>query len=748
MTNTNGSNSLREDIPESEKAKDSYKQARLDYAENILKNYNNERQRMTRLYNNYNGITNPLSMEWLTKTYGQENKAPYISYRVTKVKIDLLQGEWLKRPLISTVTTINSDSVSSKMQQYDFMKGAMIARDEITAVKNIAGVDVMEGLEIPENESVFAKMNFKDKCEDVMQIITDKAVVQLDVKKKLSECFRDCEITNYAYAMIELNQKGQVELHWIDPRNAIYEAIDGDDYLEKSPIRGCKREMSVQDILLRYELTKEQRDKLDQARQNPDAWVGPNGYGRGYMRYDQSRGGLVCDVIHIEWDSVTPLYYKIVPKTKSQLEIDPDGNTLTFEMDTFKYEANKAYHDKNVSEGKYEIVTKFIQETYEATRIGGVIDVNMRKVQGKKRSIDNPSEILSATYVGYIHGRVNGVTVSLQQLIENFSNIYDLIQYKKNIEIAKMKGKYITIDKAGLGQKQKLTDVYYRLVNDQVVEFDSSAAGNLGGRQLDPKMMFQTGDLGLSDSFKELLIAEQNIINNINQISGINENRQGVTAASSTATAQQSDIANSRTITEALFYGFSGFTKRVMKAIVDKSAISYAFYRKEEGEAILGSEKYAFLQSSIDLAYRDYGLEIEDGSRYMEISQKIERMMEFSLNAKEIRPMDALHVLLAPTVAEQKNILEQSWIAMQAQIEKAQAADRENAAAMNEQNLQTQLQIARENREDLQKHDVDKEILKGQVQIEVNRAKAQDDSVLQQQKIAGDIITKTEPPQP
>jgi len=284
--------------------------------------------------------------------------------------------------------------------------------------------------------------------------------------------------------------------------------------MEKSPIMGCRKWLPVHTVLMRYDLTADQREKLEAARTNPAGYCGPGGIGRGYMR--EMNGALEVSVIHIVWKSVTPSYYKIVPKTATQMMFEPDEATRRLPLDAVKYERNKDYHDKNVKEGKYKIVTKWVEEKYEATRIAGIIDIDMRKTKNKKRSIDRPSEILSSTYVSYIHGRVNGVTVSLQQLIENFSNVYDLIQYKKNIEIAKMKGRFLTIDRAGLGQKQTVKDTMHRLVNDQIVEYDSSAAGNLGGRQLDPQVMFKTGDLGLSESFQQLLVAENNIIANIN----------------------------------------------------------------------------------------------------------------------------------------------------------------------------------------------------------------------------------------
>jgi len=67
-------------------------------------------------------------------------------------------------------------------------------------------------------------------------------------------------------------------------------------------------------------------------------------------------------------------------------------------------------------------------------------------------------------------------------------------------------------------------------------------------------------------------------------------------------------------------------------------------------------------------------------------------------------------------------------------------------AQMQEQALQTQIQISQEDREDKQAAKIDEIVKKGEVQIEVNKAKQEGDMYLQNQKIQGDIITKTQLP--
>jgi len=728
----------RQDIPTKDKT-ESWLKEHLSYAEDVLTFGNTARDRMTRLMMGYNGIKTKGSLDWLIKRYGEQDKAAYIPYRLGRTKIDLLHGEFLKRPLAATVTTTNSEAMSEKMRQYDRMVGAMLAKDEINTIKQHTGVDLMEGVPIPESEDdpIWKKMSFKDKAEDMMQIILDNQMKELDLKKKLADGFKNCEITNYVYGQIERVEDGSIEFWNIDPRDAIFEAIEGDDYMEKSPIMGCRKWLPVHTVLMKYKLTSEQREKLETARKNPAAWWGVGGQGRGYMR--DNGGQLEVAVIHIVWKSVTPTYYKIVQSTNTQLLLEPDKPTRRLELDTIKYEKNKDYHDTQVAKGVYEIETTWREEEYEATRIGGIIDINMRPTYFQKHSADKPSHVLSSTYVGYVHGRTDGVTVSLQQVVENFENIYDIIMYQILKDVVRAKGKVITLDRAGLGILQTLDNVIHKITNDGILDIDSAQAGQNGSRY-NPNDIIKTIDLGLSDNFAYLVTLRNDIRNELNQITGINENRMGQTAASSTATAQQSDISNSRTITEALFYGYSGYTKRVLQQIINASAISWAFYKLDKGEQILGSEKFSFLQITKEIGYRDYGVFVEDGSAYMEISQKIDQVMQLAINAKTIDTMDVMNVMLAETLAQKKAFLREAMERMNAIAQQQQEMQQQAQAQMQEAQLQTQLQIATETREDLQKNEKDNIILQGEVTKEVNAAKAQAEMTKQYMKGEQDII--------
>lgn len=732
----------RQDIPLSEK-NPAWMSKHLDYSEQLVRYYNNSRLRMTRLYQSYNGVKTPGSLVWIERRYGKQNAAKYIAYRVGRTKLNLLHGEFLKRPLSATVETINSDAISAKMEQMDTMIGAMIAKKELTDLKDIAGVDVMEGAQIPDSEDdpIWKKMNPKDKEEDIMQIILDNQLIELDLKKKLADCFLDLLITSMCYCKIEMDQDGNLQFYRIDPRDAIYEEIQGDDYLERSPIRGCRQTLSVQEILTRYSLTKTQRDLLDNARMNPSSYIGVNGISRGYMR--EMNGQMVCDVIHIEWDSVSPMYYKIVKKTPSQYQMDPTTDTLTLEMDATYYEKNIEMHNKNVEKGEYQIETRYKITKYEATRIGGVIDVNMREKPYQIHSMDHPSNVLNSTYHGFICGTVDGARISLQQMIENFDNMYDINMYQINKDLARAKGKALFYDLAGLPEGKKMKDIMYNVLNDGIVSFNSAAAGNFSGKNLELPNAVKEIDLGLSASLEYSLALQQNILNQLNQITGINENREGQIAASSTATNANSAINASRTITEPIFNGMDAFVKKVLLSVVNLSAISWAFIKLEKGEQILGTQKFKYLQATKEIGFKDYGLHVEDGSRYMDMRRDMKELMMLSLNTKELRPMDAAKVLQAETTAQMIAALEASWEQLQIAAQKSDQANNQVKQQIAAAQMQQQIDLAKANMEDMQQNEKDNIVLQGQVQMQVDDNKAKNKMFENQHNAENNIFTQS-----
>ena len=101
--------------------------------------------------------------------------------------------------------------------------------------------------------------------------------------------------------------------------------------------------------------------------------------------------------------------------------------------------------------------------------------------------------------------------------------------------------------------------------------------------------------------------------------------------------------------------------------------------------------------------------------------------MEVSLNAKEIRTMDAMNVMLAETLAQKRQFLIDGWNEVNRIAQETQERELQAQNQMAQQQMQTQLQIAQENREDLQLNEKENIQLKTQGQIQIDNNKAENE---------------------
>lgn len=734
----------RGDVKESEKTPD-WCEKHLDYAIDLLRGIDNNKGKVTRLYDSYNGIKSPESIKWLTSVYGIENRAKFIAYRVGRTKLSLLQGEFLKRPLSATVRTINKDALSQKMEHETFMLGAMLAKKELEDLKVKVGVDVMNGAPIPESEDdpLWAKMSAKDKQEDIMQIIIDEQIKNLSLVRKFGDMFLDALITGRCFAKVEIDEKGDVDIIQIDPRNAIYEEIDKDLFLEKSPVKGARTTMPIYEILRRYDLTQAQRDMLNSISQNPDNYIGKSG---GMLRRGADGKGVIVDVVHIEWKASKPRYYKISPKTTNQLEFDAETTEITVEIPADIYERRKESYENGEKRGEYKIETRWEEDLWEATRIGGMkeLDVNMRRKPFQFRRHDAPAYILDSSYIGCLFNTVNGTRVPLQQYIENLDSQFDIVMYQILKDLNRAKGKVLAYDMAAAPKGMNAKQIVYNAINDGFLVLNTAAAHNFSGRNLDLKQLIQQEDIGLSDSFPYLLQMKQDILNNLDRLTGINEFREGASPASSTVTNAQQAVMNSRTITEPIFFLMQEYIQRAMQRIVEATKVSYGFYKTQMGEQILGSEKFRYMKVTQELGLRDYGVHIEDGGRYSELRQTMNGLMEYGLNSKELSMYDALKFYMAPTFVEAEQAFLGALERTQKIAQEQQQSEQEFMAQQQQQQLQQQLQIAQEDREDRQVADAQNIQLKGAVQMEVDDNKAKNKTIENYQQGQQDILNNSQ----
>lgn len=723
----------RQDVPEKDKNEAWFKR-HLEFAEHLITSGRPSVQKMNRLYDSYNGKTEAESIKYLVSTYGKRNRSKYIPYRLSKTKLDILVGEFLKTNLNGTVRTINSSAITAKMQKYELMLGAMNAKPELDKLMAV-GVDVMEGAKVPDKDDpqAFEKMSFKDKNESVMQIMLKEFTRELSLLQKFSNNVQDCTITSNVFGRIAVNEmSGDMDYEVLDPRDRIAIEFDRDPFFEKTPIMGAVQRMPIHKILTTFKLSKEERDKLDAIRGKSSEYVNNEEY-RG--RYSFQNGEFCADVIHIEWKSVRPKYSKVTPFTERQKFVrDNENGTYKTPISSKDYEENQDQYMKRMEKGDInEITTEWEEDQYEALQIGH--DIQPKFYQRRKPFIqrdEDTGKILGFSYYSMIFNKVDGDVISLKEICDTFDNVFDVLMYQILKEINKAKGKVIVYDRAGLPKKTSVKNVLYHAFNDSFIDYDSSAAGNMSGKDLSMNQIFREIDLGVSNSFPYLLQMKNEIISMLDLITGIYPSRQGTAAASATVTNTMQSVENSRTITEPMFFYLTKHFERVMLGILETGKLVWGLYQPNKARMVLGDARYNFLQVTRDIAFAAYKVELVNPRWEQQIMERMRQLAEYSLNAKELRPEDVLDLEIQETLADKKAMLKKAWADIQNARNESSKMQMQADAENQQRSLQTQVQLSQEQREDQQTHDLNKIQEQGRVDIVVNTAKQKGDMILDQ----------------
>lgn len=676
------------------------------------------------LYDNYNGIVDSRGLDYINKTYGNENTTKYIDYRLARPKIDLVQGEWLARPLNSIVYTINKDARDAKLNDYEVKLGMIHASKEIDKLRNVVGVNVFDGMPIPDEDKngALTTNNIKTKNEMVMQLILNDQIKRQDLKTKLSSNFRDVEIAAECFGKVYIDNKGDVVYREIDPRDAIFEEIDRDPFLLQSPYMGERRLMFIHDIISEFNLKDKELESLNNIASNTSAYItGRQGDTRKYYQLIDKK--LALEVFTIEWYSFKPFFTKVIqdkknPETPFRKSIDVDY-----------YYDNKDEIDKDVSKGKYIIETKYKKVIWEGTRIGNDIYTNLREKPNIIGSLDRPFDT-TMSYTGMLYNTIDNVRISLQESLVNISRVYNMVMFQINRELAKSKGKTIAYDLAYLPKDKTLKDVMHAMTNDGIYYYNSAEDGNISGQKVEVNGAIREFDLGVSATMQILINLKLELQATADKLCGINEERSGNIAASSTATGAQLSQQASRTLTEPMFYMFGRFTENVFNRVAECSKISWGLLKPEQGAMIIGDDGVQFLRATKDLANDDYGVFISDGRKENEIRNTIRQLSMAAVNAGELRIHDVAKFELEDTLQGAINVVEKGW----KEVKEIGAKQQQDKQQADGQMMQAKIAAKKESIMEEQNFEANLEVLKSDLKMGQDSHQAKNQFLLNEQQ--------------
>jgi len=673
--------------------------------------YHTARTKDIRNYQIYNGQLNQADYSYITEQYGLTYPARLVNYPIITPKIDLLLGEELRRPMDTKVSTVNKAAV---IRKHDHKVG-LIMRDLLSEfheqMKEELGIDVLnegQGLPVPEDIETYMKYNYREMIEETAQDGLEYISNRYHLKDVFKEGFRDLLVTGKEFYKIGVTN-GDPVARRVDPRNIVFDDSLHSDYLDDAAWVGEERWLSINEINDEYKDDLETDDLLELEKMR-NLYLGGDlsNYNSSFEWVDVAHGREArIRVVSCEWKSLRAIKYKL-----SDNKYDPNRPFRKAVPDTYRKRKGDT------------IETKWVDDIWQATLIGGKILVNAKRRDNQVRSIDDPGKT-SLSYIGCIKGNTTGSGTSLVDMLDNIQMLYNIVVYQIELAMARSGGKAVVYDVSQLPTNvgMDIQQVLYHLKTDGIIPINSKDEGN----QMQTFNQFQQIDFTLSQSVQQLINLKVMLEEMAGQISGVSRQREGAVGQYEYVGNVQRSVVQSATITESWFYSHAECKQRVLQGLTNLMKVCWAGGKK--AGIILGDGAYKFLNIMPNIALQDFGIYVGDSGKDDSMKQVVQQLAQSALQSGTIDMLGVIKVLKSDTMTEAEKVLEQAMsemkkqqqAAMEQQMQAQQAAQEAKQAEFqaeaqlkqmdNEAKLQV-AQIGAESRKEVAKiqADVDRDL--------------------------------------
>tara|TARA_A100000172_G_scaffold80400_1_gene69863 strand:- start:33 stop:2324 length:2292 start_codon:yes stop_codon:yes gene_type:complete len=635
--------------------------------------YINDRFKDIRNYQAYHGHFDPKDYEHITDQYGTPFPARMTNYNIIAPKIDLLTSEELRRPLETKVSSINKSAVNRKKDAKVGMVMEQMLGDIKKEINETMGMDVTQDnvdFDIPDDIETYMRYTYKEAIEVVAESGIEYLKEKYRWKDLFKNGFRDFLVLGKVFYKIDV-KNGDPHVRRVDPRNIAFDSSIESDYIDESQWVVEQRWLSINEILDEFgeELTKEDVMELENMRQiSSGSELAHYNTSIEWLNYDASTGVRIR-LIHGEWKSIRAIRFKV-----SENKYDPDN--------PFRKVVNDSYRPRKGE----TIETKYVDDIWEGTKIGGRITTRCRRRPNQVRSVDDAGST-PLSYVGCTHNMSAGRITSLVDVLKHIQTLYNVVMYHIELTLSRAGGKAVVYDVSQMPSNigMDMQTVLYHIKNDGIIPINSRDEGQDTARF----NQFQQVDFTLSNSVQQLVNLKLMLEQTAGQVCGISPQREGAVSQYEAVGNVQRTVMQSNLVTENWFFQHSEVKKRVVERVCGLMKVCWA-QGKRLGY-VLGDGAFKLLDILPDIALNDYGVYINQGAKDDAIKQAITQLSQAALQSGSITLLDVIKVLKSDSLSEAEHVLENGIKEMQSQAKAAQEQQQSILQAQAEQE-QTKMQ--------------------------------------------------------
>ena len=411
---------------------------------------------------------------------------------------------------------------------------------------------------------------------------------------------------------------------------------------------------------------------------------------------------------------VLRVYWKSRRRIKKVKSYDPETGEEMFNFYPETYVIDK-------DNGEEEQIL-YINEAWEATKIGEKIYVNMRPKVVQYNKLSNPSRCHFGI-VGSIYNLNGNRPFSLVDMMKNYNYLYDVIHDRLNKFMAKNWGKILRLDIAKIPKGWDIEKwMYYAKANGLAVE-DSFREGNIGAATGKLAGAMNNASSGIIDAeFGNSIQSQINLLEFIkmemSDVAGISRQREGQISNRETVGGVERATLQSSHITEYLFIQHDDVKKRALECFLETAKIALKG-RSKKFQYILSDSSMRVMDIDGDeFAESDYGLLVDNGQGTQELSQKLDMLAQAALQNQTLSFSTIMKLYNSSSLAEKQRIVENDERKIQERNTQAQQQQLE--VQQQEAQMKQEAEMAKMELEDtLNQRDNETKILVAQIAASV-----------------------------
>ena len=388
---------------------------------------------------------------------------------------------------------------------------------------------------------------------------------------------------------------------------------------------------------------------------------------------------------------VLRVYWKSRRRIKKVKSYDPETGE-----EVYNFYPETYIIDKDAGE---EEQIFYINEAWEGTKIGTDIYVNMRPRVVQYNRLSNPSRCHFGI-IGSIYNLNDSRPFSLVDMMKQYNYLYDAIHDRLNKMMAKNWGKILKLDLAKIPKGWDVEKwMYYAKANGLAVE-DSFREGNIGASTGKLAGALNNASSGVIDAeFGNSIQQQINLLEFIkmemSEVAGITRQREGQVSNRETVGGVERATLQSSHITEWLFVQHDDIKRRVLECFLETAKIALKG-RSKKFQYILSDNSIKIMDIDGDeFAEADYGLIVDNSQGVQELSQKLDVLAQAALQNQTLSFSTIMKLYSSSSLAEKQRLVERDEQAIQernAQAQQQQLESQQQIAQIEAEQRQAELQ--------------------------------------------------------